>query len=226
MATRSQTIGPASAFTAEQVAATQALVSGGGIWLPASSWASQPNAASYAAGTKWLCTNIPQGGAGTLFFSDGARWCKYEYTLLAGSAVALATFTGSTTETTQVSFTLPGGLLGPNGLLDVRIRATCNNSANPHYTRFYIGSSKLMDIAPANGTYTGQSARIGNRNSQSSQLGTPQNVVTADANGVTTMLTGTADTSVDQTCTIKFWLGAVGDSMTLQSWEAWFISRT
>ncbi len=189
-----------------------------------STWAEKPDASSYPIGTKIFITDIPSGGSGTIFVSSGIRWTRAEWTRIAGSAAAASAFTGSTIETTQASFVIPGGLLGPNGRLRATAKVTCNNSANPHYLRMYLGAGKVLDYPPANVTYIGAEADIANRNTQAAQVSTPQNLATSNGSGVNTLLTSAVDTSVDQTFSIAFWLGSGADSMQLQDWNVDFIA--
>jgi hypothetical protein len=189
--------------------------------IAAYTWATKPSAVTAGAGAEILITDVPASGR-TRFWSDGTRWNRHELTMLAGSAVA-ASATTVAADTVKASFTLPGGLLGPNGWLEVRFR-TANVGANAHLVKVFLGAGQLFGLGPTS-TYVGGTARISNRNSQSSQIGTPLNLSTPDASGGNTLLTATIDTSVDQTVTVTL-NAAGGDSMVLEEWDAWFVSRS
>lgn len=190
-----------------------------------STWAARPSAVTAAANAQLLVTDIPSGGAGTVFTSDGTRWVKAEWVWIAGSSAAGAAHTGTLTKTTVASFTLPDGLLGSNGMLVVSFRATVNNSVNAKLVNVVLGGTDLFNSAPVSQTYQGGTARISNRNSQASQIGTPLNLSFVDQNGVNALMTGTVDTSIAQTVGIAFTLANIADTMTLETWEAFFVSR-
>lgn len=203
------------------LARISASVSGGLI-----PWESRPDPVAAGVGATFRCANIPQGGGGVTFVSDGARWCIYQQTMIAGSAVATAPITGTTAETVMTSFTLPGGLLGPNGALEVQAQFSTNQSANIHISRIYLGPSILHVAAPVNTTYQGVRAIIANRNSQNAQISSPSNLFSPEAAGVNAINTATIDTSVNQTVSIRCGLVAAADSMTLESWSATFVARS
>lgn len=211
-------LGPIASMTLPEA---QSAVSGGLI-----PWESRPDPVAAGVGATFRCANIPQGGGGVTFVSDGARWCIYQQTMIAGSAVATAPITGTTAETVMTSFTLPGGLLGPNGALEVQAQFSTNQSANIHISRIYLGPSILHVAAPVNTTYQGVRAIIANRNSQNAQISSPSNLFSPEAAGVNAINTATIDTSVNQTVSIRCGLVAAADSMTLESWSATFVARS
>ncbi len=200
-------------------------VAGDGNVVGVSTWANIPNAASYPVGAGWLVTNIPAIGAGTVFHSDGFRWCRYQPTLIAGSAAAAPPVTGSTAESTVVSFTLPAGLLGPNGTLDIETRWSVNNTANSKIVRHYLGASVMHSVSPASGTYIGLATSIANRNAQVSQIGNAVNLYGVAGAGNNTIATAAVDTSIDQIISIRAQLSVSTDAMTLESWRVLFTSR-
>jgi hypothetical protein len=175
-------------------------------------------------GTVITITDIPTGGR-TQFYSNGTGWCTDGYKILAGSAVASSTFTGTLTPTTMVTTTIPGGLLGTNGLLEGSFRITTSNSANSKTSKFFYGATQMLTVGGTAITYLGARLRMANRNSQASQIGTPVNLSTTDTQGQNAQSTATEDSSADKALIIQFTLGNVAETMVLESWEVLFCSR-
>lgn len=140
--------------------------------------------------------------------------------LLARSAVA-ASHTGSTSETTLATVTVPAGAMGANGHLRIRTlwSAGANNAnAKTPRIRFDAGTT-IAQLALANQLSVQDDREIANRNSAASQVffqgGTSYSYSTL-AIGTTTVNTVAAR---DLTFTIQLADGA--DTATLEYYEVW-----
>lgn len=189
-----------------------------GNFLGVFTWATRPTAANVGDEAYFSDLNYSK------MVWNGTRFVSAAPQVVYINNGAAAAHTGTLTKTAIRSFTLPGALLGANGMLDVDFTATTNNSANAKLWNITLGGTNLFHVGPSSTTQTGGRARIVNRNSQSAQLGTPLNLTSTWATGVNTQLTATADTSVDLTVTISATLADVADTMTLQGVTAFFTS--
>jgi hypothetical protein len=160
---------------------------------------------------------------GSLWQSDGTIWRPVAgRVLLASTAVASALHTGTLTETTIDTISIPGNLMGLNGSLEYVIRWSATNSANTKTFRARFGGTIVNDPQITSGTATiGMLGRITNRNSLSSQLG-------ANGSGVysgtpNAWRNATIDTSAAVNLTITAQLNNIADSITREAYEVWLI---
>jgi len=139
-----------------------------------------------------------------------------------GAAGVAASHTGDTAETQLASLTLPGGAMGPNGVLRVTTLWSYSNSANSKTLRVRLGglSGTAFQANAVTTSNIGVMQRtIQNRNSQSSQIGfNIANAVSYTTVGSgTSVATGAVDTSVDQSLVITGQLASAGETVTLES---------
>jgi hypothetical protein len=121
--------------------------------------------------------------------------------------------TDTTNESTLFSFTLPGGLLGPNDSLRIGAHMSCDNNANSKILRVRFGGS----IALSSGTvttaaYSHMNVIIANRNSRTAQT-TRMSYSYAGANGGPLAI----NTTVDQLITVTIQKGVATDNAALES---------
>lgn len=104
-----------------------------------------------------------------------------------------------TNENTLFTATIPGGVMGANGVLSIRTKWQYTNSANNKVFRARLGASQLCTFTATTSGCGAFVWDINNRNSESAQLGT-----NGGGGGVAggTVDTATIDTSADQTLTI------------------------
>jgi hypothetical protein len=102
-------------------------------------------------------------------------------------------------ENTLFTATIPGGVMGANGVLSIRTKWQYTNSANNKVFRARLGASQLCTFTATTSGCGAFVWDINNRNSESAQLGT-----NGGGGGVAggTVDTATIDTSADQTLTI------------------------
>lgn len=136
--------------------------------------------------------------------------------ILAQSATAQSV-TGTTTETTLATITIPGGMMGANGKLRVSALFSMTNNANNKTPRIRLGGSETLAAPFASASAISLARTIANRgatNSQLSEPGTSTGFGTAGSAVVTTAV----DTSVDQSLTITGQLAVGTDTLTLEGY--------
>lgn len=124
--------------------------------------------------------------------------------------------TGTTDEIEVFSTIIPGGALGPNGILDIRLLRTWTNNSNSKTMYIKFGGTVFgIDVRSTFGV-SGWSRFIINRNNEAIQITTAQGPLDwGDPGGVA--VTGTVDTSVDQTLQITIQLANAGDTESLEA---------
>lgn len=140
--------------------------------------------------------------------------------ITSGMAVPL---TGSTSETTLATLTIPAGALGPNGMVRLTMNFSCTNNANSKTCRARLGG--MAGTQYLNSPLTSQSRlhvpiMIYNRNSESSQIG-GTNAGNQGGYGQSTsgQVTSTVDTTIVQTIVITGQLANASDTLTLESYS-------
>ncbi|QDV34908.1 hypothetical protein [Tautonia plasticadhaerens] len=183
--------------------------------ITSTTFANRP-AASAATDKIYYFSDI---GGGTLFISNGSVWKPLGRCFLASSAVASATLSGTTTETTFVTVNVPGGLMTANGSLQITCTNSGNNSANSKTLRIRLGgASGTVFLQAGSTTLISQQATaiITNRNAQNSQFGmSAGSAGYGQSSGAG--VTGAIDTSADTTLVITGQLqsAGAGEEMTL-----------
>lgn len=137
---------------------------------------------------------------------------------IAHSSVAIA-HTGTTAETTLATVVIPGGSMGPNGILRVTTLWSYPTSANAKTLRAKLGGTAFLEVAASTTVSFQGFTLIRNRNSQAIQVGAPKAHAQGGA-GVTAQsgTTGTVDTSVDQNLVFSGQLGSAAETLTFESY--------
>jgi hypothetical protein len=134
-------------------------------------WATKPDASSVRANHVIFITDV---GNGSYFISDGTYWKKVHPVKLYTTGSTTTAVTNTTAETQVASLTLPGGVMGLNGILRLCPMFSQTNSANTKTLRIKLGAATV--ITQAFGGAGSASAygilTIRNLNSQSSQKST------------------------------------------------------
>lgn len=187
----------------------------GSIGVPLEyTWATKPDASSVRANHVIFVTDI---GNGSYFISDGTYWKKVHPVKLYTTGSTTTAVTNTTAETQVASFTLPGGVMGMNGVLRLCPMFSQTNSANTKTLRIKLGAATV--ITQAFGGAGSASAygilTIRNLNSQSSQKSTQGGSLGI---GTTSSAIGTsaADTSADITVSMTVQMGALAETVTLE----------
>lgn len=147
------------------------------------------------------------------FYWNGTVWQQLGAQPWAQSATPVSV-TGTLTETTLATITIPGGMMGPNGSLRIRALFGGTNSANSKTMRVRLAGSAMATSAGfTTSDYALHQVLVANRNAQNSQLAS---YGTAQA-GTGSVTVTAVDTSVDQLLTITGQLASAGETLTLQS---------
>jgi hypothetical protein len=137
-------------------------------------------------------------------------------TILAQTA-APASVTGTTVETTLGTVTVPGGTIGPNGVLRISAQWTYTNNADVKTIATYFGSSKILTLAGSTQASLTVIRTIRSRNSLTSQI--TESLGSAGpstSSGVSTALA--VNTATAQTVTFTAALANVADTVTLEGY--------
>ena len=187
----------------------------GSIGVPLEyTWATKPVASSVRADHVIFVTDV---GNGSYFVSDGTYWKKVHPVKLYTTGSTTTAVTNTTAETQVASFTLPGGVMGLNGILRLCPMFSQTNSANTKTLRIKLGAATV--ITQAFGGAGSASAygilTVRNLNSQSSQKSTQGGSLGI---GTTSSAIGTsaADTSADITVSLTVQMGALAETVTLE----------
>lgn len=123
-----------------------------------------------------------------------------------GQAISL---TGTVAETDLFLFTVPAGLLGASGRLEVFFGASMTNNANAKVIRVYFGGTLMYTQTPVSVAVVMGQAHVQNRGAVNAQ-------VCVD-NGSGALITAAVDTSQSVIVRITGQLANAGDVFTLQS---------
>lgn len=128
-------------------------------------------------------------------------------------------YTGVLTAVVGPQVTIPGGAMGPNGLLEARTLWSMPNNANAKTLTISYGGGVVLNGAAASVASAQVLTTIYNRGSNASQVSMPTaNLVglgTAGANP----LPGTINTAVSQTLAIGATLGVATDYLILEAYQ-------
>lgn len=177
-------------------------------------WASKPLPSAYQ-GLAYV-TDIGKGGS--FWYSNGATWeLSGGRCVLYTSAIASAAFTGSLTVTTLRSVIIPGGVMGPDGAIEVRTKWSGTNNANLKIAFTRLNGTTVSGVGFTTAASQGVRHVFQNRGSEASQL-TSNGAAVETTNGGTDWGTTTINTALDTTLSFDASLANVADSMTLQSY--------
>lgn len=149
-------------------------------------------------------------------YLDGL-YVKLTFSSLFAYQHTASSVTGTVDETALATFTVPGGSIGPNGVLEIVSLFTVTNSTNAKTLRIKFGGTTLQTISiSASGTIACQVVTlIRNRNSASSQVYWPS--ISYSSSGTAAVLTAAIDTTADQSVVITGQLANTGELVRLES---------
>lgn len=126
------------------------------------------------------------------------------------------TITGTTTETSLYTLTIPARLMGTFGAIQVRCQGSMTNNANVKTLRIKFGNSSPMVLSatPASVATIGAEALIQNMGATDRQEAHPS-LITVFGLPTTAVVTGAFDTTVDQLLEITAQLAVGTDSFKL-----------
>ena len=193
---------------------------GGQIGLAATyTWATKPLASAYI-GTAF----ISDISGGTYWVSNGTVWKPLNgYVVIAESAVAGTSHTGTLVDTTLATINLPADILGLTGTVVVEAKLTANIITTTSVIYYKIGGTVFSGIGTGVVTTCGigHKQECQNRNSQSTKLGSNGAAHGYSGASGTAWIALTVDTSVSQDVTITCAHGNVGSTVTLESYRVY-----
>lgn len=142
--------------------------------------------------------------------------------ILAQSGVAVS-LTGTVAETTLAGINIPGGLMGPNGVVRVYSTWSFTSSTNAKTLRARLGglagAAYMVSAQTSAGIITAQFLTIiNNRGAANSQVGAPSNSIGLSSGGGNGAVTSAIDTTADSVFALTGQLASAGESITLQSY--------
>lgn len=138
--------------------------------------------------------------------------------IVVGQSAVAASVTGTLTETTLASITIPGGMMGVNGVLRVIPLFSMTNNANTKTFNIRLGGILINTPVVASVAAIQMLSLIRNRNAQNSQVSfTPANTTGLGTAGAA-VLAVNVDTSVDQVLALSGVLSNTGDTITLEGY--------
>jgi hypothetical protein len=166
-------------------------------------------------GSTYLDTNGPLWNKRTGTGNTG--WTTPPYIL--GQGAVASSVTGTLTETTLATVTVPAGAIGPNGRLRITSLWSVTNSANTKTLRVKLAAQSFLSAAVTAVSAGRWQQEIANRNSQSSQVSSNSGGGGGGWSTTTTTVTATAvNTAVAQDITITGTLANTGETITLESY--------
>lgn len=164
---------------------------------------------------------VVDGGTGSSTARGAAANLGTEY-ILANSGV-VSSHTGTTSETTLATVTIPAGAMGPNGAVIIRVLYSWTSSANSKTPRIrFGGAAGTIYHGFTATTTTGQQMYliIRNRNSASSQVGQPSAYA-----GIGSTTAAIVTSSIDTTAAVDVLIrGILGDASETISVEGYTVS--
>lgn len=148
---------------------------------------------------------------------NGPRTLGRQWQIIDAGAVPV-TNTGNTNNTPLRVVTVPGGMLGPDGMLKVTATYSANNNANTKTPRVRLGASSLFSAGLNAWTTLTVHLMLWARASETSQVCTPINVGNIWGSSAQAVVLTTFDMRQDQTISIDSQLANAADTMTLEAW--------
>lgn len=200
-----------------QLRARSALTEGAGINLYDEDDSSYPGNFRF-----WGCTGAGASVEAMNFSADDARWDRlYKIPQVIAATGARDAHTGDTSEHTFATVTIPGGSMGPNGFIRIRVQTGQTNNANNKTLRIKFDGNTVVTTT---GSVTGSSAtsrivQVHNRNSESSQVMHGSSAAADPGETSVAVTTMSVDTSADKTLLITGQLTNSGDELALEAYS-------
>lgn len=172
-----------------------------GLFVGSGNVARGISSALFSGTSRANAKGIRPGPSGPYFISDGA---------------ASTALTGTTSETTLKTITIPANTLGVSGTLVIRVALSLTNNANGKTLRVRFGGTQFLSLSVSSFASHNSETRIQNRNATNSQIA-PPNISTIWGGTTSAVVTGSVDTTLDQAITITGQLTNAADSFTVES---------
>jgi hypothetical protein len=128
---------------------------------------------------------------------------------------ASSSVTGTTTETTLATITIPGGSMGPNGSLRISPLWSYTNSANTKTLRIKFAGNTCYSSTPTTSAGLQAYFTIRNNNSASAQSAIGTGTSSGSGGSSTAVVSLTVDTSLDQVVVITGQLASAAENISL-----------
>ena len=138
---------------------------------------------------------------------------------LAYQSGVASSVTGTVTETTLGTLTLPGSILGPNGLVKIETLWTHTNSVNNKTLKSKLGGQAIQNMVVTTTATTRAMNSVANRQSYTSQACFNPATVSSYGSGTAATSTFTVNTAVDTVINFTGTLANTGETITLEAWQ-------
>lgn len=185
--------------------------------FPDFTWATRPPATS--AGQIIRVVDINNA----LFIANGTDWVPVGgECVLAHYSAAPLTLTGSVAQTVLATASIPGGLLGANGVLEILTRWSFTNNANAKTYQAYwgpvAGGTEVLSATGASITTVRQMTEIEAAGATNSQRGHSRFSIGGFTGSSAAVIAASRDSTVNQQITFCGTLANAGDSMSLDGY--------
>jgi hypothetical protein len=153
------------------------------------------------------------------FDPNAERWRAFKLPQVIYSTGARVAVTGTTSATVLRSVTIPGGVMGPNGRLEVKMLTGQTNNSNSKTLRVRLGGVQIMNTAAAV-TSTASHERVlavTNRNDTGAQIAGPATGANMPGTSTVAVAAYTLDTTADLLLEIEGQLTNTADELALES---------
>ena len=174
-----------------------------------STWANKP--ATAPLGQVICITDI--GEDGSLWRGNGTKWNRLHAISLYRTTTEVY-LTGTTTETTLATVTIPAGVMGPNGRLVLHFIWSFNNSAGAKTLRVKLDNQNCSSIVQTTTAYCSTMLTVQNINSESLQK-TPSGLSAGVGASSGVINTTTVNTAVNAYLTFTGQLASGTDNISL-----------
>lgn len=161
-------------------------------------------------------STIPAGVFTNFQYVDANTFTCQSTVSQTGTGTAVVTQTSAIT-LPQVNLTVPGGLMGLNGFLEVYNFGQCNATAGTKRMAFSYGGFVFKNPSPAVSTLSiGEMHRLQNVNSQSKQMAMGTSLGSYVNNSTLLPIVASINSAVDQLITATVTLNTASDFITLE----------
>lgn len=179
-------------------------------------WATKPSAPS-SNGSTIRITDVGTGGS--LWTSNGSDWYPVGGVVTLAVSGAAVPNTGNTTENTVATVTIPAGIMGANGVIEVVPLWDFTNNSNTKTMKVKFGGGLVYSIATTTTTSCQMQYIVRNANSASAQIAQASSGSTGMGSVASALLTGAVDTSAATTITLTAQCNTSGsDTITLRGY--------
>lgn len=158
------------------------------------------------------------GSNTSIAVNDGADTITIGSTIVLAQSAVAQSVTGTTTETTLATITVPANAMGANGRIEITTMWSYTNSANNKTLKVKFGGTTLQNITATTTASLQVAMMIANRNAANSQVASPNS---STGSGATTNAVQTAaiDTTAAVTILLTAQLANTGETITLEAYS-------